>query len=157
MWPLCSLDHRRNLVQTFDFLFERTHSSIQEDETLTKTCDNFFLQDLSSIRVNIHHVECGLKDSYFEQEKRPRSPGLLHAPIISLTQVKDRLKLPPYDRSADIYVSGYEAERQMREVEQFGSEAAFKLAKRRETYAKHLTERDRHECQFIAVRDQIFN
>lgn len=102
--------------------------------------------------MNIQHVEGDLEQTVFKHDfKRPRSPGLLNPPLINLSHVKDRLKLPPYESTAEIYVSGFEAERQRSEIEEFGADTASKLAERREAYAKRLTERESRECDFIMV------
>ncbi|KAK2556545.1 hypothetical protein P5673_021454, partial [Acropora cervicornis] len=94
--------------------------------------------DLSRIEVKIQSADsqnCFLPIT--DERERSRSPELLYPPIANIAEIKERLPSPcDSGRSSPIFVSGYEAERQRNDIQQFGREVACKLAERRAEYAK---------------------
>ena len=68
-------------------------------------------------------------------------------------QIKERLPSPcDSGRSSPIFVSGYEAERQRNDIQQFGREVASKLAERRAEYARRRMSQLEEENLIIEVR-----
>ncbi|XP_074626761.1 uncharacterized protein LOC141884783 isoform X1 [Acropora palmata] len=115
---------------------EKSIQNLQDDQVIWDR--HYTLKDLSRIEVKIQSADsqnCFLPIT--DERERSRSPELLYPPIANIAEIKERLPSPcDSGRSSPIFVSGYEAERQRNDIQQFGREVACKLAERRAEYAK---------------------
>lgn len=128
---------------------EKPIESIQDDHVIWDR--HYTLKDLSSIEVKIQSAD---NENYFlpiaDERERSRSPELLYPPIANITETKERLPSPcDSGRSSPIFVSGYEAERQRNDIQQFGREVASKLAERRAEYEKRTMAQLQEESLII--------
>lgn len=160
------------------------YASYEDDKSISSLPDDhviwdrhYTLKDLSSIEVKIQSADSPttLRENFFvpisDEQGRSRSPELLYPPIANIAEIKERLPSPcDSGRSSPIFVSGYEAERQRNDIQQFGREVASRLAERRAEYAKrrmvqlqeegltierNIEEAVKHKVEQLKIADQL--
>ena len=114
------------------------------------------MEDVETGQKHIHEV---YKDVSFLRDKplddvnedANEMIDRLYPPIANLTSGKEKFNLHNDERTFNIFVSGCEAERQKRELKEFGFDTASRLAERRAGYERRLSKQRKEENLFIQV------